>query len=202
MKKFLSMVLAGVLMMGCMVPSALAVGLDASAQHDAVVSDNRANGTSEVIVNVEAAQMTVTVPVSLPASVDAQGNVTVATNAKIINKSYAPVMLSKYVDKVAAADWTEKVSTYDFTKDQIGTKNFAISFNGVDSYGEEKSGIESVLKTEDGYIRINGSNETDNTDEYTFTYDVKLSGQHEALTDVKVADVVFTIEWANYSVFE
>lgn len=185
MKKILSMVLACALMVGCMVPTALAAGLDASAQHD--INTTTGEGTSEVVVTAEATQMTVTVPVSLPASVDAQGSVTVASNAKIINKSYAPVSVDGNPAIQAATGWTAKASDYDFAKDNIGTKNFAFSINdNASTAANAPMGSSPVL---------DGINDTD-SDEYAFTYDVKLSGQREALTNAKVADVVFTITWA------
>lgn len=189
MKKFLSMVLAGVLMAGCMVPSALAADLDASAQHD--VADN-GEGTSEVVVTAEATQMTVTVPISLPASVDAQGNVAVASNAKIVNKSYAPVEVNRVVNVSAAEGWTSQDDAYDFSKDNLGTKNFLFVINGT---GNSKGAQTYLKEIEEGKTILDGINDTD-TDEYAFTYDVKISGQREALSNVKVADVVFTITWA------
>lgn len=179
-KKFMSVALAAVMALGCM---GSAFALDASNQHDVVDG----NGTSEVKVTAEAIQMTVTVPVVLPASFDNEGNATVATNAKIINKSYAPVKVSQETGLTAATGWTAKATDYDFAKDKLGTKNFAFSLKGVANDGTKADLGEAPV--------LDGINDTD-SDEYAFTYDVKISGQREALTDVKVADVVFTVDWA------
>lgn len=167
----------------------LSTELDASAQHE--IADN-GEGTSEVIVTTEAIQMIVTVPVSLPASIDAQGNVAVASNAKIINRSYAPVEVDRVVNISAAGGWTSQDDAYNFSKDNLGTKNFLFVINGT---GNSKGAQTYLNEIGEGKTILDGINDTD-TDEYVFTYDVKISGQREALSNVKVADVIFTITWA------
>lgn len=184
MKKILSLLVASALMVGCMVP---AFALDASNQHD--IDTTTGEGTSEVVVeSAEATQLTVTVPVVLPASFDADGEATVATNAKIINKSYAPVKVDASVGITAATGWTAQASDYDFAKDNVGTKNFMIALNGNDSTASAAN-----LDADD--VVLDGINDTD-TDEHAFTYDVKISGQKEALSNVKLADLTYTVAWA------
>lgn len=155
------------------------VDLDASAQHGI---DSDGNGTSEVIVTTEAIQMTVTVPVYLPVSVDAAGNVTTATNAKIVNKSYAPVVVAETAAITPNGSWTAQSWDHNFSKDVIGTKNFAISLNGENS--------------DSASVHLGDSTDRTIYDNYDFTYGVKISGQRTPLSNEKVADVVFTISWA------
>lgn len=128
MKTFLAMVMA-LSMVACMATTAFAA--DLSAFDGAGVKIDATDGAGEVPVKLyaEGTTFSVTVPTSLPVSVDANGAVTVATDAKIINNSFGAVsgnnaaMIEKslnmaYSNKVSALKSNIAARTWP-TRDQI-----------------------------------------------------------------------------------
>ena len=101
MKTFLAMVMA-LSMVACMATTAFAA--DLSAFDGAGVKIDATDGAGEVPVKLyaEGTTFSVTVPTSLPVSVDANGAVTVATDAKIINNSFGAV---KVTDLKVVGHW-------------------------------------------------------------------------------------------------
>jgi murein DD-endopeptidase MepM/ murein hydrolase activator NlpD len=58
------------------------------------ISDNGGTGLSPVNLAVETTNFDIIIPINLPISVAADGTVTVANDAKIVNNSYGPVVIN------------------------------------------------------------------------------------------------------------
>lgn len=193
MKKVLTLALAAVMAVSCMVP-AVAADLTVGAATNTVVDGT---GSSLVKVTAEATQMTVTVPAVLPISVDKVGHVTVANDAKVINKSYGAV---KVTDLQAASKpgWTLQAANHNFSADKVGTKNYTISIDGKAADAGNSGAIEvsTALGAQIDGATFNAGGTLTAPTERGFSYDGKISAQKTALTDAEVSTVTFTIDWA------
>lgn len=100
---------------------------DYKTNHREGTSVDSATGSASVPVTVarEAATFSVTVPTTLPISVDADGNVTTATDATIINNSGAPVAVTK-VKLASQNDWTLAAYSRDILNLPVDTKQFGL----------------------------------------------------------------------------
>lgn len=150
-------------------PDTPSTDLDASNQHPV---DENGNGTTKIEITTEPLQMTVTVPVVLPVYFNVKGEATVASNARIVNKSAAPINVTAY-NVEAQSGWTFVDTDHDFAKDKAGTKNFSLTVS------------ENVMD------EINGH------DELPFQYDSKISGQKEPLTNALVGNIIWLIDWVD-----
>ncbi len=131
----------------------------------------------------------VTVPTSLPVNMAADGTVTTATDAKIVNNSGGPVKVANMT--IAGANgWTiEDYDSFDATTTAANTKKFAMKING-----DKTTGTDTISFTESNFPQIAGKNNTD-SDELAINYDAKVPAQTTDLSDVNIANVVFTVGW-------
>ena len=174
MKTFLAMVMA-LSMVACMATTAFAA--DLSAFDGAGVKIDATDGAGEVPVKLyaEGTTFSVTVPTSLPVSVDANGAVTVATDAKIINNSFGAVKVTDL--KVAATGgWA------------------LVDYDSADINGEKTTGADAISFTAGNWNRMEGKNATD-SDELAITYNAKVPAQSAAINGSTVANVTFTVAW-------
>ena len=188
MKTFLAMVMA-LSMVACMATTAFAA--DLSAFDGAGVKIDATDGAGEVPVKLyaEGTTFSVTVPTSLPVSVDANGAVTVATDAKIINNSFGAVKVTDL--KVAATGgWALfDYDSADMTAEKVNTKKMAMIING-----EKTTGADAISFTAGNWNRMEGKNATD-SDELAITYNAKVPAQSAAINGSTVANVTFTVAW-------
>lgn len=138
-------------------------------------------GNSVVALNQSPTIMTVTVPMALPVSMDAAGNITVANNTSIINSSFGPIRVSS-VTVTGANDWAIISWDSDYSKEKVDAKHFSITINNnaVDTDGTVNDGIGTI----DG-LASKG-----------FTYDAKIAPRVTSLEDQQIAKVVFVIDWS------
>lgn len=142
-------------------------------------------GESLITATVAAATMSVIVPMELPISIDSEGAATYATDAKIVNKSHGPVI----VDNVAVTGqngW--EIANYADSKlvnSPVGTKKIGFQLNGCNTtdYSPNLAGITNAIGA------ISGGSEA------ALTYAAKLPAQAQAIDNVTVAKVVFTVDW-------
>ncbi|NLT15923.1 MAG: leucine-rich repeat domain-containing protein [Clostridiales bacterium] len=139
---------------------------------------------SIVILNQLPTIMDVTVPMSLPVSMDAAGNVTVADSASINNGSFGPIEVSS-VTISGANDWDILPWSTDYSKEKVDAKHFSMTINNnaVGTDGTVNDGI--------GVI--------DGLDSKGFTYDAKVAPRVTSLEGQQIAEVVFVIDWS-YSI--
>lgn len=144
-----------------------------------------------VELTVEAAVFSVTVPSSLPVTVDANGVVTCANNAYIINLGSGAVVVTNItiqgLNDWVSVDW----DSCNMKAEQVGAKKFACMINnqkttGANQFDEFNSA---------NFPSISGADPDSEDDQLLITYSFQLPAQSTALTDVAIANIVFTIGW-------
>lgn len=149
------------------------------------------SGAASVPVTVarEAATFSVTVPTTLPISVDANGNVTTATDAAIINNSGAPVAVTK-VELASLSDWTLAAYSRDILNLSVDAKQFGLQMNiGDKTIATSNSGTSDILSDSLNARIAKGQN-------CAVNYNALFPAQTAAVSDTKIANVVFTVGWA------
>ena len=148
-------------------------------------------GAASVPVTVarEAATFSVVVPTTLPISVDADGNVTTATDAAIINNSSAPVAVTK-VELTSQSNWTLAAYSRDILNLPVDTRQFGLQMNiGDKTVATSNSGTSDILSDSLNAQIAKGQN-------CAVTYNALFPAQTTAVSDTQIANVVFTVGWA------
>lgn len=154
-------------------------------------SVDSATGAASIPVTVarEAATFSVTVPTTLPISIDADGNVTTATDAAIINNSGAPVAVTK-VELACLSDWTLAAYSRDILNLPVDTRQFGLQMNiGDKTVATSNSGTSDVLSDSLNARIAKGQN-------CAVNYNALFPAQTAAVSDTQIANVVFTVGWA------
>lgn len=185
MRKFVSLVLA----LSCI--TALAVPAFA-----ADINTAGGTGSADVPLTVEAPTFSVTVPMQLPITVDADGAVTTATDAAIVNKSHGMVQVSN-VTVTGANSWALVDFETNMGAVAVNSKKIALKLNG------DVTGIDGAFGfTAANWPTIAAKNDADTTDEMAIVYDAKVPAQSTAVDGTTVANVVFTVGWATQAAEE
>ena len=165
--------------------------LTAEGLIDSTKSVDPSTGSASVPVNVtrEAATFSVTVPTSLPITVDADGNVTTATDAAIINNSGAPVAV-KSVEVIGQNKW--EIAPYDKVTIRslpVNTMSFGLRI--------ELGGIASAtsINGPSEILAYNSNIDIDRQQKLTITYDALIPAQEKGILNTQIANVVYTIAW-------
>ena len=164
---------------------------DYKANHREGTSVDSTTGAASVPVNVtrEAAIFSVVVPTTLPISVDADGNVTTATDATIINNSGAPVAVTK-VELTSQSNWTLAAYNRDILNLPVDAKQFGLQMNiGDKTVATSNSGTSDILSDSLNARIAKGQN-------CAVTYNALFPAQTAAVSDTQIANVVFTVGWA------
>ena len=159
---------------------ALAVCLSLSCR-PAVAAGDETELASRVSLTAQATTFSVTVPAVLPVALAADGSVVCATDAKIVNHSGAPVVVSS-IEINGLDGWD--VLDYDSFSAARGAKAISMRINGV--------GVaDGVIATDgEGFPPIAAENEL------TLEYEAKVAPQAVAITTATgVAEVIFTVCW-------
>lgn len=165
--------------------------LTAEGLIDSTKSVDPTTGSASVPVNVtrEAATFSVVVPTTLPISVDADGNVTTATDATIINNSSAPVAVTK-VELASLSDWTLAAYSRDILNLPVDANQFGLQMNiGDKTVATSNSGTSDVLSDSLNARIVKGQN-------CAVTYNALFPARTAAVSDTQIANVVFTVGWA------
>lgn len=141
-------------------------------------------GDTKVTLDAEAATFKVTVPTVLPYTVDSNGVVSVADNAKIINESNGPVIVTNVTAKTLDSWKLVEVGT-DFQSVKVNSPEFTMTLNG-DNF---PAGTTSVLPLGDSWTSINGNSD------FALTYTGDFAEQSEVIENENIANVIFTISW-------
>ena len=128
-----------------------------------------------VLLEVESLHFEVSVPTSLPVFVDVEGNVTVATNASIINNSNKDIQVTDITFTKTDDTWSMK--PYD---NEMGDNEYGLLING------NKSG-DGTLSWNN--FRVNKSKEV------PVSYDLKIKEGTEGVAPVELAKVTMTVDW-------
>ena len=165
--------------------------LTAEGLIDSTKSVDPTTGSASVPVTVarEAATFSVIVPTTLPISVDANGNVTTATDAAINNNSSAPVAVTK-VELTSQSNWTLAAYSRDILNLPVDTRQFGLQMNiGDKTVATSNSGTSDVLSDSLNARIVKGQN-------CAVTYNALFPAQTTAVSDTQIANVVFTVGWA------
>ena len=165
--------------------------LTAEGLIDSTKSVDPTTGSASVPVNVtrEAATFSVTVPTTLPISVDANGNVTTATDAAINNNSGAPVAVTK-VELTSQSNWTLAAYSRDILNLPVDTRQFGLQMNiGDKTVATSNSGTSDILSDSLNAQIAKGQI-------CAVTYNALFPAQTTAVSDTQIANVVFTVGWA------
>lgn len=147
------------------------------------VVDPGTGAESPVTLNLNAALFKVTVPTGLPVDVDSSGIVTTASNAKIVNESHGPALVSE-VSVVGVSPWEVGDYDDDMSKLPAGTQIVGYDLNGSKTTGD---GPIDIIKG--GWPVISGESELH------IVYNAKIPTQINSTNDTSVAKVVFTVGW-------
>lgn len=198
MNKIVSLVLALSLCM-CMGVTVFAAEIDTSggAGSSPVSLSSTDDGT--LGGDPSATALRVTVPTALPMAMNQDGDVTTATDCKIVNNSFGAVRVAS-VTITAADDWSltafgdksilagEKVDS-----NQIG---FAISIGGGDMMATDNSNEDTqalISAPIAGCFMTGIGNQNGNS--VAVNYDAIVTPLSNAVTNATVANVVFIVEW-------
>lgn len=165
--------------------------LTAEGLIDSTKSVDPTTGSASVPVNVtrEAATFSVVVPTTLPIAVDADGNVTTATDASIINNSSAPVAVTK-VELNSQSNWTLAAYNRDILNLPVDAKQFGLQMNiGDKTVTTSNSGTSDILSDSLNAQITKGQN-------CAVTYNALFPARTAAISDTQIANVVFTVGWA------
>lgn len=165
--------------------------LTAEGLIDSTKSVDPTTGSASVPVNVtrEAATFSVVVPTTLPIAVDADGNVTTATDAAINNNSGAPVAVTK-VELTGQSNWTLAAYSRDILNLPVDTRQFGLQMNiGGKTVATSNSGTSDVLSDSLNAQIVKGQN-------CAVTYNALFPARTAAVSDTQIANVVFTVGWA------
>lgn len=149
-------------------------------------------GSASVPVNItrEAATFSVTVPTSLPVSMKADGTVATATDAAIINNGSYPVAISK-VEMTSINDWG--LTVYDKTevkKLPVDTKKIGMEL----TIGGKT--IITASDTTSDTLSENLETSIEAAQRCLVSYNAAIPAQSAALSEIQVANVIFTVRWA------
>lgn len=154
--------------------------------------------TVDIPVTREAATFNVTVPTSLPLHVSTNGEVTTATNAKLVNNSGAPVYVKK-VEINTVGDWTlaayDEAGLPDADADShmigwqmsIGGETIQTTTSGSSATLVENKALYK------GGMAMGKSGSADS--ECAVDYDAVLPSMTTPVSKTTVANVVFTVGW-------
>lgn len=138
---------------------------------------------ASVTLDAEVPTFSVTLPSSLPICVDAYGEVTTSDVAVITNNSAYPVAVMG-VEVVPLNDFEIVAYGTDMSNMPVGTKVFGMDING----GTTTDGVTEVLGGTYGTIASGES--------YPVLYDMRLPAQPGTETELAVAQIMFTVDWA------
>lgn len=171
---------------------ALALMLAASMPVAAFASNiDVADGTGSATVNldVEAPTFSVTVPTALPINVSADGEVTTAQDAKIVNNSHGSVIVTN-VTVTGKNDWKVVEADKDMSGVKVNAKEFGMTINGDKTAAEG-----NLIFSQDNWTAIGAKDDAGDTDELAITYDAVVAPQANNMDGIEVASIVFTVGW-------
>lgn len=173
MKKLLSLAMAIIMVSTVGVASA-----------SAAIDESGGSDNTKVELTAEAAVFKVTVPTVLPYSVNSDGIVSVATDAKITNLSNGPVVVTNVTAKTLDA-WEIVENGTDFEAVKVNSPQFTMTLNG-DNF---PAGTTSELTLGSAWTPINGNSEL------ALPYNGDFAEQAEIIDGANIANVIFTVDW-------
>ena len=197
MNKIVSLVLALSLCM-CMGVTAFAAEIDTSGGAGSTPVSLSSTDDGTLGGDPSATALRVTVPTALPMAMNQDGDVTTATDCKIVNNSFGAVRVAS-VTITAADDWSltaygdKSILAEKVDSNQIG---FAISIGGgkMMATNDSNEDTQALISTPiTGCFMTGVGNQNGNS--VAVNYNAIVTPLSNAVTNATVANVVFIVEW-------
>lgn len=134
-----------------------------------------ADSNTTVNLNQEASVLDVTVPVSLPVSVNVDGSVTTANNVSIVNNNFGPISIES-VQVTPKNGWSISAFDKDCSNSTVGVKEFGFK---IDSVEADSGGSVNLTNN-----TLNGGGTK------PLMYGASVSPQKDSISNSNIADVV------------
>jgi len=146
--------------------------------------------TVPVDLTVEEPIFSVTVPIALPITITAQGEILTSDTAAIINNSAGPVVITDIQTKGINGWETAAFGSIDMASAKVNTKHVSLQL----IFGDKDRGTIVNTTGEDtndfaGFIRL-AKAET-----LPLLYDAEVPAQTTAYESAQIAEVIFTVGW-------
>ena len=146
--------------------------------------------TVPVDLTVEEPIFSVTVPIALPITITAQGEILTSDTAAIINNSAGPVVITDIQTKGINGWETAAFGSIDMASAKVNTKHVSLQL----TFGDKDRGTIVNTTGEDtndfaGFIRL-AKAET-----LPLLYDAEVPAQTTAYESAQIAEVIFTVGW-------
>lgn len=139
-----------------------------------------------VLLTVEVPRFSVTVPASLPITIDEDGAIQTADNAVIINHSAGPIAITDFQTNGISGWETVEYGTLDSDKAKAGTKQVSMqyTFDDIDvkTTGADTNDFSSSILIAKGASA-------------PLIYDAEVPVQKTVQTDLEVVDIVIVFDW-------
>ena len=198
MKKFLALALVLCLCV-CMSATAFAANIEQNGGSGSTPVNLSSTDDGTPGGNPSATEMSVTVPTALPMAMSQTGDVTTATDCKIVNNSFGAVRVKSVV---ISADGGWKLtafgdkSTLAREKVDANKLGFALSIGGGSSVQTDASNAASqtlIAAPVNGCYMSGVGDTTGNS--VNIAYSAIVTPLSDAVNNATVANVVFVIEW-------
>lgn len=142
--------------------------------------------TVPVTLTVEEPTFSVALPLSLPITIEGNGDITTAINAQIINNSAGPVAITN-IQTQGINGWTTlEYGTLDMTTAKVDSKQATLQLEIKDKTIKTTG---TDINDFSGFIRL-AKGET-----APLTYNAEVPAQKTAKTDAQIVEVLFTVGW-------
>ncbi len=198
MKKFASIALAACMMLSLLVPTyAAEINANGGSGNTPVFLSSTDDGTLDG--KPAATAMSVTVPTSLPMAMAQNGDVTTATDCKIINNSYGAVRV-KSVTINTAGGWKLTAfgdkSTLATEKVDSNKLGFSLAIGGGTAMktDSENASQQTLISSPITGCYMSGIGNTSGN-VVSVVYDAIVTPLSSPVTNANIANVVFVVEW-------
>ncbi len=198
MKKFASIALAACLMLSLLIPTyAAEINANGGSGNTPVFLSSTDTGTLDG--KPAATAMSVTVPTSLPMAMAQNGDVTTATDCKIINNSYGAVRV-KSVTINTAGGWKLTAfgdkSTLATEKVDSNKLGFSLAIGGGTAMktDSENASQQTLISSPITGCYMSGIGNTSGN-VVSVVYDAIVTPLSAPVTNANIANVVFVVEW-------
>ena len=198
MKKFLALALVLCLCV-CMSATAFAANIEQNGGSGSTPVNLSSTDDGTPGGNPSATAMSVTVPTALPMAMSQTGDVTTATDCKIVNNSFGAVRV-KSITISAAGGWKLTAfgdkSTLAREKVDANKLGFALSIGGGSSVQTDASNAASqtLIAAPVNGCYMSGVGDT-SANSIGISYDAIVTPVSEAATNTAIASVLFIIAW-------
>lgn len=193
MKKFRK--LGAILLTGLLIMSGVSSDCLATAPASSTTMDSN---PVPILLTAEAAVLDVVVPTALPVMVDSKGDVTVADNLTIVNKSAAPIDIVD-ISMSVAPDWTLKPYVgWSPTSEAINSKMISFALNGIETkkLSDGTTNFDYMSATK---LSLDAKGAASGEDVLQLVYNAGVTASTRALNNESVATITITCDWTPVS---